>query len=62
MKAVKFLFGKIELGFRQRAQLDELRPQSIDGGGELATQRTKRAARRLLARGVDEIGDCFGLR
>src|SRR6267142_1287557 len=47
----------VELRIGQRAQFDELTAQYSDGGGGLATQRTKRAARGLLARGVDEIGD-----
>jgi hypothetical protein len=62
MQGIQLLLGKIELRLGERAQLDQLRAQRVDGSGEVPAQRAQRAARRLAARGVDEVGHAFRLR
>src|SRR5690606_32389461 len=58
---IDFLFGEIQGGLDQHAQVDDSVRQCVDPGGELARQRGHGAARRSDRRGVDQVGDGLGL-
>ena len=62
MQRVDFFLRKIEHRFGKRAQLGEPGHEAGNHRGEFAAQRAQRRARRLPARGVDQVGDRLGLR
>ncbi len=62
LQEVDLLFGEVERGLDQRAQLDQPLHQPVHRDRELAGQRARRRARRLLGAGVDQVGHRLGLR
>ena len=56
-----FFFGKVEGGFDQHAQVQQLVGQHVDLPGKYALQRAGGGARRLFGAGLDQVGDGFGL-
>ena len=62
LEKVDLLFGKVERGLDQRAQLDEALRQRVDVARERAGQRARRRARGRFGVGVDQVGDRLGLR
>src|SRR5207302_3920890 len=62
METLDLFFRKIEHRLNERAQLDELGAERADRCGELPLERAQRAARRLAARRIDQVGDRLGLR
>ena len=62
LQKIDLLFGKIERGLHQHAQLDQRIAQRMDLGRELPRQRPAGAAGGGLGVGVDQVGDRLGLR
>src|SRR6185369_14738707 len=62
MHRVELLLREIEHRFRERAQLDQPRSERVDRGGKFSAEGAQRGARRLLARGLDQVGHRLGLR
>ena len=59
---IDVFFGKIERGFHQHAQGNQLINQGVNVLGKRAFERAQRHAGGRLARGINQIGHALGLR
>ena len=59
---INVFFGKIEGGFYQHPQRNQVFHQIVNAAGKRAFERANRHPCRRLAGGVDQIGHALGLR